>query len=238
MPAGGLAKAPGDGPPTASAGANPRHDLFGHLALVAKAMGHANRLELLDFLAQAERDVESLARLAKLSVANASQHLQLLRRAGLVTARKDGLRVIYRLTGEAVVGMLAALRGVAEANLAEVGQVVAAHFEDKGGLDEITREELLERMRQGVVTVVDVRPVEEFDAGHLPGALNITLDAMAERLGDLDPGREIIAYCRGPYCALAYRAIDAIRGFGHKARRLEDGYPEWKLAGLAVETGD
>jgi len=217
---------------------NPRHDLFGHLALVAKAMSHANRLELLDFLAQAERDVESLARLAKLNVANASQHLQLLRRAGLVTARKDGQRVIYRLTGDAVVGLLAALRGVAESNLAEVERAVAEHFEDKDGLDEISREELRERMRQGVVTVIDVRPVEEFLAGHLPGAVNITVEALAERLGDLDPGREIIAYCRGPYCALAYRAVDAIRGLGREARRLEDGYPEWKLAALPVEAGD
>jgi ArsR family transcriptional regulator len=209
--------------------------LFAQFATVAKALSHGNRLELLEFLAQGERGVEALARMTGLSVANASQHLQHLRRAGLVTARKSGHYVLYRLADEAVVALIASLRGVAERNLAEVEKLVSGYFRSKDSFEPVSPGELLHRAREGLVTVLDVRPPEEFAAGHLPNAINIPLKELKRRLGELPRDQEVVAYCRGPYCVLAYEAVAELRRRGFTARRLEDGLPEWKLAGLPVE---
>ncbi len=213
-----------------------KHQLFSQFARVAKALGNGYRLELLEFLAQGERGVDVLAKLAGLSVANTSQHLQHLRRAGLVSARKDGLRVIYRLADPAVVELLSVLRTLAEKNLAEVGKLVSTHLSVKDHLEPISAAQLLHRLRAGSVTALDVRPPEEFAAGHLPGAINIPLNELEAHLGSLSSDQVIVAYCRGPYCVLAYEAVALLRSKGFTAQRLEAGYPEWQHAGLPVET--
>jgi len=214
---------------------NPKRTLFEHFAAVAKALGSGHRLELVELLAQGERSVEVLAQLAGLSLANASQHLQHLRRAGLVTSRKQGKRVLYRLADEAVMTLLASLRQIAERNVADVERVVASYFRERDSLEPVSRKELMRRMRARLVTVIDVRPEEEFAAGHIRGAINVPLKDLKRRLGELPSGQEVVAYCRGPYCVLSYEAVAALRKRGFKALRLEDGYPEWKAARLPVE---
>jgi rhodanese-related sulfurtransferase/DNA-binding transcriptional ArsR family regulator len=216
---------------------SPKLALFAQFAAVAKSLGHANRLELLEQLAQGERSVEVLADRTGLSIANASQHLQQMRRAGLVTSRRDGKFVYYRLTDDAVLELLAALRRIAERNLAEVERVVRSYFDQRDSLEPVTREELLQRSRAGTVTILDVRPQDEFALGHLPGALNIPLRELKTRLGEIDPKQEVVAYCRGPYCVLSYEAVAALRARGFKARRLQDGLPEWRVAGLPIVPG-
>lgn len=211
--------------------------LFVHFAGVAKALAHAHRLELLEQLAQGERSVEVLANRAGLSVANASQHLQHMRRAGLLATRRDGKFIYYRLADEAVLDLIGALRRIAERNVAEVERVVRSYFTERDSLEPVSRDELLQRSRAGAVTVLDVRPEDEFALGHLPGAVNIPLRALEARLSELDPAHEIVAYCRGPYCVLSYEAVAALRAHGFKARRLEDGLPEWRAAGLPVVAG-
>jgi rhodanese-related sulfurtransferase/DNA-binding transcriptional ArsR family regulator len=216
---------------------NFKQDLFSQFARVGKALGNGNRLELLEFLAQGERSVESLAKVSGLSVANTSQHLQHLRQTGLVATRKEGQHVYYRLSGEEVVQLMGCLRRVAETHVAEVDRLVNTYLTVKDNLEPLPAEELLSRAREGLVTVIDVRPPEEYAAGHLPGAVNIPLAQLEERLADLSKNSEVVAYCRGPYCVLAYEAVARLRRDGYKARRLQDGYPEWKLAGLPVEGG-
>ena len=179
--------------------------------------------------------METLPERTGLPLASASQHLQQLRRAGLVEGRRVGRHVRYRLRDDAVAGLLAALRRVAERNLAEVQQIVAAYFTSRDRLEPVSRAGLLARLREGSVTLLDVRPEDEFAAGHLPGALNVPLDRLDAAIATLPRDREVIAYCRGPYCVLSFDAIDALRRRGFRARRLEDGFPEWKAAGLAVE---
>ncbi|HSO07153.1 MAG TPA: metalloregulator ArsR/SmtB family transcription factor [Pelomicrobium sp.] len=213
-----------------------KHDVYAHLSRVAKAIAHPNRLALLEYVAQGPRSVDELARLAQLSVANASQHLQELRVAGLVQARKEGLRVYYELAGADVVALLAALRRVAETRVAAVDQLVRAFVTDRDELEPVPARELLARAQQGLVTVLDVRPPEEFAAGHLPGAVNVPLDQLAGRLRKLPKARQVVAYCRGPYCLLSVDAVALLREKGYDARRLEDGFPEWKAAGLPVES--
>jgi ArsR family transcriptional regulator len=215
---------------------SPKQVLLAQFALVAKTLGHAHRLELLEQLAQGDRTVEVLAQKAGLSVANASQHLQQMRRAGLITSRREGKFVFYRLADEAVLDLLAALRGIAERNLAEVANVVRGYFERRDDLEPVSRKELLTRLRKKSVTVLDVRPEDEFALGHLPGALNIPLRALKARLSQLDRSQEVVAYCRGPYCVMSYEAVATLRALGFKARRLEDGLPEWRAAGLPVIT--
>jgi rhodanese-related sulfurtransferase/biotin operon repressor len=215
---------------------NFKHDLFTHFARVGKALGNSNRLELLEFLAQGARSVDQLARVAGLSVANTSQHLQQLRHAGLVICRKQGLKVFYSLSGDDVIGLLDALRGVAERHVADVEKLVNTYLTVKDELEPIPRQELLERVRDGLVTVLDVRPPEEYAAGHLPGAVNVPLSELEYFMKQLDPDQDIVAYCRGPHCVLAFDAVASLRDKGIKARRLEDGYPEWKTDGLPVET--
>lgn len=209
--------------------------LFAQFARIGKALGNGNRLELLEFLAQGSRSVEELARLAGLSVANTSQHLQQLRQVGLVSARKAGLKVYYQLGGDDVILLLNALRTSAERHLAEVDRLVQTYLTVKDSLEPVPREELLQRARDGLVTVLDVRPEEEFRAGHLPGAVNIPLATLEQQLDRLESDREIVAYCRGPHCILAYEAVAQLRKHGRKARRLQDGYPEWLSVGLPVE---
>ena len=215
---------------------NPKRALFDQFATVAKALGNGHRLELLELLAQSERGVETLADLTGIGVANASQHLQSLRRAGLVTARRDGKRIFYRLADDAVVSLLGALRQIAERNLAEVGRVVANYFRERDQLEPVSRTELLRRMRRRLVTVIDVRPAEEFAAGHIPGALNLPLKMLPTGLKHIRAAKEIVAYCRGPYCVLSFEAVALLRQRGFMARRLEDGYPEWRIAGLPIAT--
>jgi len=212
-----------------------KHDLFAQFARVGKALSNGNRLELLEFLAQSERSVDELSTVAGLSIGNTSQHLQQLRQAGLVTSRKEGLKVFYRISGDDVIDLLNALRSVAERHVADVERLINSFLTVKDELEPIPRKELLKRVRDGLVTVIDVRPPEEFAAGHVPGAINIPLNKLKSRLKDLDTTQEIVAYCRGPHCVLAFDAVAQLRKKGIKARRLEEGYPEWKLAGLPVE---
>ena len=214
-----------------------KHDLFTQFARVAKALGSGNRLELLEYLAQGERSVEALATVSGLTVANTSQHLQQLRQAGLVESSKVGLKVFYRLSGDDVIGLLDALRGVAERRVADVEKLINTYLTVKDELEPLPRQELLERVRDGLVTVLDVRPPEEYAAGHVPGAVNVPLCELEHYLKKLNPEQEVVAYCRGPHCVLAFDAVACLRERGLKARRLEDGYPEWKTAGLPVETG-
>jgi rhodanese-related sulfurtransferase/DNA-binding transcriptional ArsR family regulator len=214
---------------------NFKHDLFNQFARVAKAMSNGYRLELLEFLAQGERSVDALARVSGLTVANTSQHLQQLRQAGLVTNRKEGHKVIYRLSGPDVPALLASLREVAERHLADVNRLVDDYLKVKDDLEPVPAAQLLERARQGLVTVLDVRPPEEYAAGHLPGAVNIPLEELERRLDELDSSQEIVAYCRGPHCVLAFDAVARLRQRGVKARRLDGGLPEWRMQGLPVE---
>lgn len=215
---------------------NVKHDLFTQFARIGKALSNANRLEIIEYLAQGERSVDALAQVAGLSIANTSQHLQQLRQAGLVTLRKDGQRVYYRLSGDDVVPLLNSLRAVADRHLTEVAHLVTSYLDTKDNLEPVLAEDLLARARAGEVTVLDVRPPEEFAAGHLPGAINIPLSELEARLGELRPDQEVVAYCRGPYCVLSYDAVARLREQGLQARRLKDGYPEWKIAGLPVES--
>jgi rhodanese-related sulfurtransferase/DNA-binding transcriptional ArsR family regulator len=215
---------------------NPKRALFTQFATVAKAVAHPHRLELLEQLAQGERSVEVLAERVRISIANASQHLQHMRRAGLVSARREGKFVFYGLSDDTVLDLLASVRRIAERNLAEVERVVRGYFDRRDKLEPVSRLELVERVKMGLVTVLDVRPEDEFALGHVPGALNIPLSQLEKRLADIDPGQEIVAYCRGPYCVLSYEAVAMLRGRGFKARRLEDGLPEWRAAGLPVES--
>jgi rhodanese-related sulfurtransferase/DNA-binding transcriptional ArsR family regulator len=213
-----------------------KHDLFAQFARVGKALGNANRLELVEFIAQGARSVEQLAKISGLSVANASQHLQELRQAGLVTSRKEGLRVYYELSGDDVIDLLDLVRRVADHRIAEVQKLVGIYLTAKDELEPVAAKDLLGRVRKGLVTVLDVRPPEEYQAGHLPGAVNIPLSELIGRLSKLPKTKEVIAYCRGPYCVLAFEAVKLLRERGFKARRLEAGLPEWRTKGLPVET--
>jgi ArsR family transcriptional regulator len=215
---------------------SPKQHVFASLAQIAQALGHAHRLELLEHLGQGERGVEDLAARANLTLANTSRHLQLLRRAALVVGRRDGKRVYYRLAGDdVVVGLLDALSRVGERNSAEIARVMASYFRARDDLEAVSREELLDHLRSGAVTILDVRPEDEFAHGHLPAALNVPLARLECRLAELPPDREIVAYCRGPWCVLSFEAVALLRRRGYRVRRLEDGFPEWKVAGLPVE---
>jgi ArsR family transcriptional regulator len=216
---------------------SPKLALFAQFAAVAKSIGHASRLELLEQLAQGERRVEVLAKRTGLSIANTSQHLQQLRQAGIVVSRRVGKFVLYSLADEAVLDVLSALRRIAERNVAEVDRVIRGYFNDRDSLEPVSRRDLLKKSRAGAVTVLDVRPPDEFELGHLRGAVNIPLRDLEARLGEIDPSQEIVAYCRSHYCVLSYEAVAALRTRGFKARRLEEGFPEWRAAGLPIATG-
>ena len=210
--------------------------LYEAIGRVAAALGSAGRLQILEFVAQGERGVDTLARMTGLSVANTSKHLQALRLAGLVTARKEGLRVFYALAGDDVVALVSALRAVAEHRVADVEQLVRMWLAHRDELEPVPAAELLQRARKGMVTVLDVRPAEEYAAGHLPGALNVPVEKLESYLSKLPKRKEVVAYCRGPYCLMSFEAVEKLRKRGFKAKRLQDGYPEWRAAGLPVET--
>jgi len=220
----------------------PKRDLFQQLARIGTALASGTRLEFLELLAQGERSVDQLATLTGVAVANTSQHLQKLRQAGLVVGRKEGQFVYYRLAGDEVVKLLAALGEVGEVHVAEVERIVrlylASKLASKDEMEPVPARELLDRARKSLVTVLDVRPPEEFAAGHLPGAVNIPIHELEKRLGELPKRKEVIAYCRGPYCLMSYDAVALLRKRGLKARRLEAGLPEWRVAGLPVERGN
>jgi rhodanese-related sulfurtransferase len=216
----------------------PKQHVFASLAGIAQALGHAHRLELLEHLGQGERSVEDLAARAGLTLANTSRHLQLLRRAALVEGRREGKRVYYRLAGDdGVVGLLSALSRVGERNSAEIARVMASYFRARDELEPVSRDDLLDRLRSGTATVLDVRPEDEYAYGHLPNALNIPLSQLERRLAELPADQEIVAYCRGPWCVLSFEAVALLRRRGYRARRLADGFPEWKTAGLPTSHG-
>ncbi|ESY68936.1 MULTISPECIES: metalloregulator ArsR/SmtB family transcription factor [Mesorhizobium] len=209
--------------------------LFTELAEISRTLGHAHRLMLLEHIAQGERPVERLAELTGLTVANTSQHLQHLRRTGFVESRRDGKKVLYRLGAGPLEAVLASLHGYAEHQRNEVRELVADPMNLSGRLESISNEDLLERLASGSVTLLDVRTGEEYAFGHLPGALNIPTEELERRLSELPSDREIVAYCRGPYCVLSTTAAELLTAKGYRVRRLAAGYPEWKAAGLGVE---
>lgn len=215
--------------------ASPKQQIFEHLARVGKGLSHAVRLELLEALAQGERSVDALAKACAVPIANASHHLLLLKDCGLATSRKSGLQVFYRLSDPEVASMLASVRRIAERQLAEVERIVRENFATKDALAPVRREELLKMARRGEAVVIDVRPEVEFAAGHISGAINVPLDSLPRFLKKLPKEQEIVAYCRGPYCMLAFEAVAHLRKKGFSARRLEEGFPEWNAHKLPVE---
>lgn len=214
----------------------PKQQLFDEFATIAKAIGNGGRIEILEHLSQTEKSVDALAEGIGLTVANTSQHLQHLKRAGLVTSRREGKYVLYHVADDDVVELMQKLFRLGEKNLAEVDRVLRGYFHERDSMEPVSHDDLLSRSRDGLVTVLDVRPSEEYAASHLPGAVNIPMKELETRLSELDPGKEVIAYCRGPYCVLSFEAVASLREKGIAARRLEDGLPEWRAAGLPLET--
>lgn len=212
-----------------------KESLYAEFARIGKALANPHRLEFLDLLAQREWSVEELARETRLSVANASQHLQVLRAAQLVAVRREGLHAYYRIADARVGGLWQALRDLGEARLAEIDRLVATYLGNRDELEPIDAPTLLARLQDDAVTVIDVRPAAEYAAGHLPGARSIPLAELEQRLGELSPDREVIAYCRGPYCVYADEAVALLTARGYRARRFSHGFPDWQLAGLPVE---
>ena len=214
----------------------PKRVIFESLAEIAQALGHANRLELLECLAQGRRSVEELSARSGMTFANTSRHLQILRRARLVETERRGKNVFYSLAGDAeVVALMSALGRVGERNVAEVNRVLDVYFHSRDTMEAISREVLAQRLEAGLVTLLDVRSEDEFVQGHVPGARNIPFAELEKRLNELPRDAEIVAYCRGPYCIYAVEAVAALRSKGFSALRLKDGFPQWKAAGLAVE---
>ena len=214
-----------------------KNALFDGFAAVGKALANGRRAEVIDVLAQGERHVEGIANAIDQSVANTSFHLRGLAGAGLVTTRPDGNRVYYRLTSDRVAVLWAAVRDVAAAHHDELDQLAAAYLGNRNGIDEVSRDELVRRLDAGDLIVLDVRPVPEFDAGHIAGARSIPIDDLGRRLRSLPDGVEVVAYCRGPFCVLADDAVRLLHRRGRTARRLQDGFPEWRGAGLPVSEG-
>lgn len=213
-----------------------KDDLYRQFARIGKAIANPSRIEFLELLAQSERTVDSLAKETGLSMANASQHLIALKEAGLVLSRKAGLSVWYRLSDPSVFELMRAVRLVAERRLAEIDRLVAEHFTGRADDDAVSFEELLDKARSGAVVILDTRPAHEYEAGHIEGAISAPIGLLHERLKQLPRSRQYVAYCRGPYCVYADQAVEMLKAAGRKARRLQDGFPEWKAAGLPVET--
>jgi rhodanese-related sulfurtransferase/DNA-binding transcriptional ArsR family regulator len=211
--------------------------LYGQLARLGKALASPHRLEILELLAQGERTVDSLATEMDLSLANTSQHLQTLRQAALVESRKDGLFVHYRLASSDVFELSRVMRFVAERRLADFERLVREHFGDRADVEPVPMEELLLRARANEVVILDTRPANEYLAGHIAGAISIPVDDLQRRLTHLTRGKEYVAYCRGPYCVYADRAVEILRAKGRRARRLIEGFPEWRSAGLPISFG-
>ena len=216
--------------------ASPKREVFAQLARIGTALSSEVRLDFLELLAQGERSVDELSHLTGTAVANTSQHLQKLRQAGLIAARKQGQFVFYRLASDKVVALLAALAEVGEAHDADIERIVRLYYFSKDDFEPVPARELLGRARKGLVTVLDVRPPEEFAKGHVPGAVNIPIEQLERRMRELPKRREIVAYCRGPFCLMSFEAVQLLRRKGLRARRLANGMPEWRVAGLPVET--
>ncbi len=212
-----------------------KRQLFAHFAAVAKAIASPNRLELLEALAQSERPVEALASAAGMSIANTSHHLHVLRAGGLVKARREGVQIFYSLSDTEIPTLLANLRGIGERHVAEVERIVREQFGNRDNLTPVGQSELLKLVKSGEATVIDVRPPEEYESGHIKGAINVPLSELSKHLSVLPKNQEVVAYCRGPYCMLAYDAVAQLRKQGYRARRLEDGFPEWMAAKRPVE---
>ena len=210
--------------------------LYGQFARIGKALGNPHRLELLELLAQGERSVEELARESGTSMANASQHLQALKEAGLVEARKAGLFVHYQLADSSVFELCRALRNVAEKRLAELDRIVREHFGNRASAEAVSMAGLLSRARKGDIVILDTRPAKEFAAGHIAGALSVPVEELRDRLHKLPKSKEYVAYCRGPYCIYADQAVELLRANGRNAQRLLEGFPEWKAAGFPIAT--
>jgi rhodanese-related sulfurtransferase len=212
--------------------------IYEQFSRIGKAVSSPKRLELLDLLCQAEKTVETLARETGLTLANASQHLQVLRTARLVDAEKEGLYVKYRLSDQMVCRFFRSMRVLAENRLAEVEMITRRFLEGREGMEPVDRNDLLKRVRQGTVTVLDVRPAEEYRAGHIPGALSVPLGQLKELISNLPKDQEVVAYCRGPYCVLAVEAVEMLRNKGFKAIRLEEGIQDWLAMGLSIAVGE
>lgn len=221
-----------------SSGRRFKNAIYDQFARIAKGLASPRRLELLDLLCQGPRTVETLAREAGQSIANTSQHLQVMRAARLVAAEKEGQYVTYGLADNEVCDFFQSLRHLAESRLAEVERVTRDFLQERGQMEPVDRVALIERVRAGAVTVLDVRPPEEYRAGHIPGAISVPLSELKHRLAELPRDREIVAYCRGPYCVLAVEAVDMLRAHGFKALRLEDGVPDWRAQGFRVAVGE
>jgi rhodanese-related sulfurtransferase len=214
-----------------------KNRLYGQFARIGKALSSPHRLELLELLAQGERTVDSLATEIGLSLANTSQHLQALRQATLVDSRKEGLFVFYRLSDPSVFDLPKAIRTVAEHQLGDLERLVREHFGERSDAEPVEMDELLKRARSTKVVVLDTRPPNEYAAGHIAGALSVPVDDLQRQLRQLPKEKEYVAYCRGPYCVYADRAVEILRSHGRRARRLREGFPEWRAAGFPVETG-
>jgi rhodanese-related sulfurtransferase/biotin operon repressor len=208
--------------------------LYEQLSRVAQALGSAGRLQILEFIAQGERSVDTLAAMTGLSVANTSKHLQALRQVGLVSARKEGVRVYYSVAGDDVIALISALRAVAEHRVAEVERLVRQWLAHRDEMEPVAAADLLKRVKGKLVTVLDVRPAEEYAAGHIPGAINVPVEKLEGFISRLPKRKEVVAYCRGPYCLMSFEAVEKLRKRGFRARRLENGLPEWRAAGLPV----
>jgi rhodanese-related sulfurtransferase len=210
--------------------------IYEQFSRIGKAIASPHRLEIIDLLAQGERTVEGLAKALSIPVPNASHHLQAMRAARLVEARKEGTFVYYRLAESDVFELIRVIRTLAERNFAEINRILRTYFQAREELEPIGRNELLDRARSGEVIVLDVRPPEEYRAGHIPGAVSLPVEELERRLVEIPQNKEVIAYCRGPYCVMALQAVKKLRSHGRLARRLIDGFPEWRAAGLPVET--
>jgi rhodanese-related sulfurtransferase len=224
--------------PTKTRPASLKAAIYEQIARIGQATASPSRLELLDLLSQGARTVEALARQTGQSVATTSHHLQVLRRARLVEAQKAGLYVTCRLADPQVGDFFLSLRSLAESRLVEVQQVTRQYLEQRGALEPVDNDELVRRVRAAEVTVIDVRPREEYVAAHIPGAISVPLTDLSKRLGELQKRRDVVAYCRGPYCVMALDAVDLLRRKGFRAHRMEHGVPEWRAKGWRVETGD
>lgn len=219
-------------------GRQAKDGLYRQFARIGKAMAHPKRIELLELLCQGERSVEVLADAAAMSVVNASAHLRVLREARLVDTRREGTRVFYRTIDAAVCEFFLSLRDLAADRYAEVDRIVDDYFGARDELEPVSRDELLRRVRDDDLILLDVRPSEEYRAGHIPGAISIPLPELKGKITSLPKGVEIVAYCRGPYCVLAPQALEILRRHGFRARRLQDGFPEWRRDGLPTTEGD
>ncbi len=213
--------------------------LYGQFAVIGKAVSSQKRLEILDLLCQGERSVEDLAKETETSISSVSQHLQILKAAKMLESRKDGLYVFYRIADETVAEFWRSMRSLAVNRFAELREAIRTTLDDKDELEQVSQHELLERARRNEILVLDVRPEVEFRAGHIPDALSVPLSRLENQLSELPKDREIVAYCRGPYCVMSLEAVDLLRKHGFTARRLEDGFPEWRAGGLpTTESND